>query len=103
MKTFTFGLNALLAKIGDDILICGLFNHVDDKVTMIQRKLTLRTITHGHGLIRFFGLNIVQNNHYSVTIDGDDKIAAIDKNAVTRVKRHELESRLSAAEAKAFV
>lgn len=102
MSTSPSDLNALLAKVVDDILICDPSDHVDSIFNMIQQKFTLGTVTHGPGLFRYFGLNITQHYDFSVTIDGGEKLIALDTHPTTRVRRSELESCLNAAEARAF-
>lgn len=93
---------AILAKIVDDLLLYSPCQIVDRIVESITKTFTLGTITHGTGLLRYYGLNITQNDDYSVKIDGNDNLQALDSHLITRACRRELKSQLNAAEAKAF-
>lgn len=100
--TTPHGTTSLLSKIVDDILICGPPDHVDDVILKIEKHFTLGTLSHGPGTLRYFGLNILQYDDYSVSIDGNDKLDAIATLPITRVGRRELESLLNNAGSKAF-
>lgn len=52
---------ALLAKIVDDILISGEPSLVDSIIEKINSRFTLGTVVHGANVMRYFGLNIVQD------------------------------------------
>lgn len=69
---------------------------------MISDKLTLRTITHGLGLLRYYGLNVLQHDDYSVTIDGNGKLGARETHSITRTRRRELDYPLNSVEGKTF-
>lgn len=68
----------LLEKIVNDILICRASDLYDTVVTKKKIPFMLETISHGLGLFRFFGLNIIQHDDYSVAIDGNNKIESLD-------------------------
>lgn len=85
MISSTSGLNALLAKIVDDILLRGPSDHVDHIMSVIQQKFTLGTVTHGPELFLYFGRNITQYDDFRVTIDGEDKLSALDTHLITIV------------------
>lgn len=55
----------------------------------------------GPGLLRYFGLDIIQHDDYSIIIDGDEKLDAFEANSLTLVRRRELGSELNITEVKA--
>lgn len=90
---------ALAAKIVEDILLCGLDLLVPDMVYRIKKGLTLVKLVHASGSLHYFGINLVQRPDKSVPVDGEDKLAGIHGETVTRVRRLELDSPLNALEA----
>lgn len=93
---------AALAKIVDDFLICGQTKVVDDVIRSIGQIFTLGTIIHGPGLLRYFGLNIVQHDDMTITIDGDDKLNGIYTAPITRTRRRDTTDMLNPAEKRVF-
>lgn len=94
---------SVLSKIVDDILICGPEKLVDMIIDKIKSRFTLGTITQGARLLRYFGLNIIQHENYSVFIDANNKINAIAAYQMRRTKRREHDSRLSTIKVQTFV
>lgn len=67
-----------LEKIVDDLIITGSPSVVDNFVKLIVEKFKLGTIVHGPGELRFFGLNIIQSDDYTIETNGDGKLNALE-------------------------
>lgn len=80
-------ITSVLSKFVDDILICGPEKFVAMIIDKIKTSSTLGTITHGPGLLRYFGLNIKQHEDYSVSLDADDKLNATLAYHMKRARR----------------
>lgn len=102
MMTKFSSLCARLGTIVDDLLLCASCEVVEHLIEMIKNKFTLGTTTHVPGLLRYYGLNIMQHDDHSVPVDVNDKLQALEAHRITRVCRWQLESLLNAAEAKAL-
>lgn len=102
LKSHDDDIVAALAKIVDGFLICGACSTIYNVIKSKQKYFTLVTITHRPGLLRYFGLNILQHDDYKVTIDGDDKLNDIETAPLTRMRRLESHERQTNAEQKIF-
>lgn len=91
-----------MSKIVDDILICGEDIVVDRIFDMLKDRFTLGTIVHGPRHIRCFGLNIIQYDDYTVSINGDDKLFFISSAPMTRTRRRQVTESLSSVEKNLF-
>lgn len=67
----------ILSKISDDLVLAGPVNFTDSLTDRINEIFTLGTVTKGLGLLRYFGLKITQNYGFSISVDADDKLAAM--------------------------
>lgn len=92
----------LLAKVVDDIILAGKVDTVDNVIAAINQKFPLGTIAHGPGLLRFFGLNIRQNEDHSINVDCDDKLSAIAPYPLPLARRKAPDEPLNSIEARAF-
>lgn len=81
---------ALLAKIVDDILMCGVIEHVDVISGKIRQHFTSGIVCHGPGIRRYFGFKIVQHEGYIVFMDGNDKLNAITARPLTCICRRDI-------------
>lgn len=61
----------------------------------IGKHFIAGTTVHGPNLLRFFDLNIIHHNDFTVTADGDDKINNLGTHPLSRVRRREFDSNLS--------
>lgn len=91
-----------LVKVVYDFLICGETDVVDNTIRSISEVFTLGTIIHGPGLLRYFGLNVVQHDYYTITIDSDDKLNGITTAPITHVRRRHATDSLSPTDRKTF-
>lgn len=64
-------LTEIIWKIVDDLLIAGEQSLTSSIIEKIEHKLHIGTTVHGPGLLRFFGLNIIQNDYMTIN-DGED-------------------------------
>lgn len=57
-----------------------LFNMIDD-------RFKLGTIVKGPGYLRFFGINIIQNETFSIETNADDKLEVLESDSISRYRR----------------
>lgn len=76
----------ILAKILDEILIADNPEDTDDIIVPIIIKFKLGTIVHGPALLRFFGLNMMQHENFSKSVEGDEKILNIEAIKISRTR-----------------
>lgn len=69
---------------------------------MLRKKLTIGTLTRGLGPLCNYEINITQHGDFSLTIDGNNKLDALETHPITRMHRRKLEYFLDDADAKAF-
>lgn len=60
-------------------------------------------MAHGPGNLRFDGLNITQEEDFPCRINADDKLVALEKRPISRLRRRETESELIAVAKSAFI
>lgn len=61
-------LVAFLAKIVADLLVTGFVNAVSEATARLNDPFKLSNVSHSPGALRLYGLNVVQNADYSITI-----------------------------------
>lgn len=88
-------LCALVAKIVDDVLLAGPNEIVDGHIRSFNDKFKLGTIMHGPGKLQFFGLNITQRPDFTIEIDADEKVQAVEQCPITRLRHLESETLLN--------
>ena len=80
-------LSVVVAKIVDDILATGENNAVDQLLERFNSKFKFGTVIHGPGRLRYFGFNISQHEDFKCSLDGDDKLFALEPVPLTRLRR----------------
>lgn len=58
-------------------------------ITAFGDKFNIGEVQHGPGRLRFFRLNIVQDEGFVNTIDVDEKIQSIEPYPLSRVRRRQ--------------
>ena len=95
-------LSIVATKIVDDVLFCGELNTVTRYISKIQEKYELGTIYTGPGSFLFCGLNIIQDEDFNITINGDSKINNLSPFNILRYRRKETNKDLNAIELSSF-
>lgn len=67
-----------ICKIVDDLLFTGEDYTEASVFTMLGNHFSFGTMPTGPGTLRYYGLNIVQNNNFTATIDGNKKLNALE-------------------------
>lgn len=93
---------AVLAKNGEDFLICGESCTIKDLIKSIRNYFMLRAIIHGSGLLRYFGINVAKHEAYTVTKNADDKLKDVETAPLTCTRRRESHELLTHAENNVF-
>lgn len=94
---------SIVAKIIDDMILAGVEEHANNFIKKFNSRFKLGKIIHGPGRLRFYGLNAIQHEEYSCSIDGDDKLNVLEPYLLSRVRRKQTESRLTMVERSAFM
>lgn len=106
-QLFTFKRNGklvlIIAKIVDDMLATGELSYVKSFISKFDSQFSLGTVNYGPGLLRFYGLNIRQHADFHCTIDGDEKLEALEPVPITRSRRREIDQPLNDIERSAFM
>lgn len=71
--------------------------------TEFDQTFRFGTVAHGPGKIRFFGMNIIQNEYFTCEINAGDKLEVLAPYPLNRLRRREIDSRLTAIEKLAFL
>lgn len=77
----------LLSKIMDDFLVTGRKAEVDSFLTKFDARFKFGTVVHGPGHVRSFGLNILQDEYYTILVHADDKLDSIEGPIISRIRR----------------
>ena len=93
----------IIAKIVDDMLATGELSYVKSFISKFDNQFSLGTVNYGPGLLRFYGLNIRQHADFHCTIDGDEKLEALEPVPITRSRRREIDQPLNDIERSAFM
>lgn len=93
---------AVLSKIFEDLILAGHRSLTNPLAKSINHKFPLGTVRHGPGLIRFFGLNVRHFGDFSITVDGDDKLDALNNMQLSLCCRRDADFPLNSIESKAF-
>lgn len=93
----------LPAKIVDDFLITGDTDMVSNFINGFNKEIKIGTVVHGPGNNLFYGLNIVQNEDFTFTINDEDKQQAHDQCPITQLRRREYDSELNAVGKSSFM
>lgn len=95
-------LSVLLSKIVDDLLFCGPDHIVDESISRFKAHFTIGTVVRGHGTVRYFGINIIQHEDFTVTVNGDDELDALGAYSISRICRRNYLEPLNPPEVKSF-
>lgn len=99
----TGNFKALLAKIVDDMIICGSVNIIEGLISSINANFTLGTIKRGPGCIRYFGLILTQHADHSINVDSDYKFTRIQPFPLSRVRCRQQNETLNPIELSSFL
>ena len=96
-------LSLVVAKIVDDLMVTGEPGEVESFQSGFGKIFKLGTVCSGPGRLRFFGLSVIQAENYSTTVDGDDKLHALETHALTRNRRRQPDDPLNELEKSSFM
>lgn len=82
-------LISMFAKIVDDIMFSGSLSTKVPVINAFNDRFNLCDIRNGPGYIRYFGFNITQFDNMSNSINGNDKLLAIECMPLSRFCRKE--------------
>lgn len=83
----TNNLAIVAAKIVGDIIINGIRTFVEQFLQTFNNRFMLGSIPSGPGILRFYGMDMIQNEDYRSTINADDKLGVIETFLLTRCRR----------------
>lgn len=76
----------LAIKIADEPLLTGIANEMRKFITKFNDKFELGEAVHGPGDHTYNGMNIIQENDFTVCIHSYNKIQAIERYALSRIR-----------------
>lgn len=83
-KTRGKNIVVVLCKIVHDILAAGIETETDMAAERFSERSELGKIASGSDVIRFFGLNLIQNQYLSISIDGNYTLSRIKPYPLSR-------------------
>jgi len=92
----------VVAKIVDDLKAAGKGRNAKQFLEEFNRRFKLGTINSGPGKLRFFGINTLQNEDFTIETDADDKMQALNEYPISRQRRKMGEKPLNEIEKSAF-
>ena len=95
-------LCAVAVKIVDDVLFSGPRNFLEQIISKITSRYTLRTVVFGPGTFLYYGLTISQNEVFSCVIHADDKLNSYEPYPIDRNRRKMQEDDLNELELRNF-
>ncbi len=96
-------LTLILAKVVDDIIAAGVGNSAIQALNEFDKTFKLGEIKSGPGKLRFFGINISQNEDRSIDADADDKTKDLFEYSISKLRRKQYEEPMNAIEKSAFM
>lgn len=72
-------------------------------ISNFNRKFILGKVVHGSGTLRFFGINFIQHEDYTVSIHADDKLTSIKLYPTSHSRCRAVEEPINEIEGKAFM
>lgn len=92
----------VVAKIFDDLKAAGIGDNAKEFLEGFHQRFALGTFNHGPGKLRFFGINTIQNEYFTVDTDADDKLEAVTEYPITRPRRKQSDQELNKLEKSVF-
>lgn len=68
----------MVAKIVYNVIVSGPGHAIEKQIIFIDAKFVFGTILHGPGHLRYFSINIVQHEDFSIEVNDDDKLTALE-------------------------
>lgn len=96
-------LDLLVAKVVGDLLVTGVTSYVDDFLVNFNKKIQFGSIVRGSGIIKFYGITIVQNEDFSSSIHADDKLDSLECHPLSRIPRRQVDSKYTVVGKSSFM
>lgn len=93
----------LVSKVVDDLLITGVKSYVDDFLVKFDMKFQFGSIVRGPGILKFYGMKIIQNEDFSLSIHADDKLNSLECYPLPRIRRRQVDSACTDVEKSSFM
>lgn len=93
----------MVIKNVDDILITGPDEEVRQFIFELDDQFELPTITADPGHLQFYGLNVIQNENHTCSIDADDTANAIELYPRTFVRLQQYDEEMNELERLSFM
>lgn len=85
----------IFCRIVDDLLFTDPKEIRENLISSFNNILTIGAIFHSPGVLRFNGLNICQYYDFTIHIDGEDKLKAIETFPIPRLRQKDVELTLN--------
>lgn len=93
----------VLAKIVDDIILTGKDDITEKFLSEFNEIFELGSVVSGPGNLRFFGININQNDDYSIEVNAEDKLLNVNEYKLSPRRKKQYDSYVNEIEKKIFM
>lgn len=93
----------LIAKVVDILLITGVKSYNDDFLANFNEKFAFGSVVRGLGIIRSYGMTIVENEDFSTSIHAAVKLDALECCPLSLVRRRHVDATVSEVEKLSFM
>lgn len=76
---------------------------IDNAFSAFNSRSAFGTVSHGSETLRRFELNIIRIDEYTLTIDGDDKLEAVESSPLFRPRKRQRDQEFNHLEHDSFV
>lgn len=96
-------LKMVLAKIVDDNILTGEGDIMERFISDFNGIFELGAVVIGPGNLRFFGINITQNDDFSIETNANDKLESVKEQILSTRRRKQYEQDVTPVERKQFM
>lgn len=93
----------LVAKLVDDIMATGRNDNGKKFLKAFGEQFELGSTRSGPGNLRFYGINVTQNENFKITTNADDKLNSLYEFNLSRERRRDCEQDVNQLERRAFM
>lgn len=96
-------IRLIVIKIVDDTLVTCTDAEIWSFAAEFGKRFPLRSISQGPGEFRFYGLNNLQKEDFTCSLDGDDKLFSLSPYPLSCVHRRQCDEGMKTIEKQAFM
>lgn len=93
----------LVAKVVDDLRTTGVTSYVDEFLVTFNKKFQFGSVVRGLGILKFYGMKIVQNEDILLSTHVDDNLNSLECYPLSRIWRRQVDLALTVVEKSSFM